>query len=175
MFGECFKYLQGVLKMIFHNSGVVWSENLLKKMEKTQNFRDAPKLVLKTFLSDMFTFPSTFHFYDSYDSNFLPTHWRYLKHSPNVKKCVGKKIRVERTTRRNENIKGNVKILLKKVFKTDFGASRKFWVFSIFWGDFHFKRLYNCEKSFSTHFEGTWNTLRKSRDVLVKKLESYDS
>ena len=56
MFGECFRYLQSVLKMIFHNSGVVWNENLLKKMEKTQIFRDAPKSVLTTFLNALFTF-----------------------------------------------------------------------------------------------------------------------
>ena len=62
MFGECFRYLQSVSKMIFHNSGVVWSENLLKKMEKIQNFRDAPKSVLKTFLSNNFTFPLIFSF-----------------------------------------------------------------------------------------------------------------
>ena len=138
MFGECFGYLESVLKIISHNSGVFWSENLLKKwkksdlsrsskigledffkryfyvsfdifistsrttliffidtfldvrrvfqvpskcvendfsqfwsrlkwkspqkMEKTQNFRDAPKSVLKTFLSDNFTFPLIFSF-----------------------------------------------------------------------------------------------------------------
>ena len=31
-----------------------------QKMKKTQNFRDAPKSVLKTFLSDIFTFPLIF-------------------------------------------------------------------------------------------------------------------
>ena len=35
MFGECFRYPQSVLKMISHNSGVSWSENLLKKWKKS--------------------------------------------------------------------------------------------------------------------------------------------
>ena len=47
--------------------------------------------------------------------------------------------------------------------------------FFLFFGDFHFKRLQNGTKLFSTNFEGTKNTLRTSRNVSVKNLESYDS
>ena len=44
------------------------------KTEESQNFREAPKSILETFLSYIFTFPLIFYFYVSYDPNFF--YWR---------------------------------------------------------------------------------------------------
>ena len=91
MFEECFRYLQSVLKIIFHPSGVVWNENLQKKGKNSD-------------LSRRFKMWVFFHFFRKFSFQMTPELWkiifnklwRYLKHSSNIKECVGKKFRVIR-------------------------------------------------------------------------------
>ena len=107
MFGECFKYLQSVLKMIFHNSGVVWNETI--KGNVKNRLKKSSKPILEHLERSEF-FPFFEEIFISYDFRIVKiifsTFWRYLKHSLNIKECVG--IKISCTTRINENIKANV-------------------------------------------------------------------
>ena len=100
---ECFKYLQSVLNMIFHNSGVVWNESIKGNVKKSS------KPILENLERSEF-FPFFEEIFISYDFRIVKiifsTFWRYLKHSLNIKECVG--IKISCTTRINENIKANV-------------------------------------------------------------------
>ena len=148
-------------------------------MEAIQNFWDAPNLILETFFEAILTYFVNFWRRFSFQMALeawkiiFNTRWRCLKHSPNFKECVSKNITVVRHAYKWK-YRGNVKRALKKVSKIEFGASRKFWLSSIFGGDFLFKRLQNRGKFFLTHVEDIWNTIWTSRNVSVKKLGSYD-
>ena len=169
MFEGCFRYLHSLLKMIFHNSGVVWSENLLKKW-KNSDLSRCSKISFEDFFKRYF-----YVCFDIFISTsrttliFLPTH------SLMFGECFWYLQSVLKMSFHNSGVAWNEKFLKKWQKFKSFEMLQKIWIFAIFWGTFHFKRLQNCGKSFSTHFEGTRNILRTSRNASAKKLESYDS
>ena len=69
--GECFRYLQRVLEMIFDDSCALWSENLLQKCKNGRIFEMVQNRFWRLFLAPFLRFLQYFHFYVSYDHNFF--------------------------------------------------------------------------------------------------------
>ena len=71
MLGECFRYLQRVLKVLFDTSEALWSEKIGKKWWKVRNFELVQNQFWRLFLAPILRFLRYFHFYVSYDHTFF--------------------------------------------------------------------------------------------------------